>query len=465
MDTITKPVLSDEQQLAHDALVAYATGKDATYAMMLMKGYAGTGKTFTITEVIKTLKTFGLKNDDDIFFGNEQSYPLDIAVTAPTHKAIRVLRKFSTFRTEVEFATIHSLLGLREDVDDKTGKVKYVQSNDPNARRIEDYDVIILDEASMLNDELFHLMLPYTTMGKKIIFLGDPVQIPPVGHKDAIPFKEDMQKKYNIGEVELSTIRRQALDNPILAYATKIRQEYKTSAQFMVATHLTGSPDYSNGIICMESDEQPVKEILKTFFCTEEFKENPDYMKIIAWRNETVNGYNKVVRELIYRKEIETRQFLDPLPYIMEGEKLIVDKPVILPNGKILLTTNEEIKVEFYEIKNDIIEYYTAEKVDGTWITAYNREHFKFYDTTVSYVNHRGDKIECNIRILHEDNWKKMHTLTESIKAAALGQPFGNPLRNKLWKSYYKTERLFAQVKYNYAITGHKSQLGSYHVN
>lgn len=442
--TLTMPQLTAEQQVVHDTLVRFAKGSSVHDAMVL-KGYAGTGKTFTITKVIQTLK-----NEDNIFNPTSE---LNIAVSAPTHKAVRVLKKFSTFQNDVTFATIHSLLGLKEEITPE-GKIKYVESKDPNLIRITSFNVLFIDESSMLADELFLMLIQYIRHGLRIIFLGDPIQIPPVNHADSMPFKENSQKYYNIGVLELKSIIRQARGNPILEYATRIRMDYKTANDFMVETHVQGSGE--NGIIKLsQSDTQKTKDILKEYFVSEEFRQDADHMKVIAWRNAVVNGYNQEIRKLIYPDVTD-------LPFIMVGEKLIMDAPLKLSSGNTLLTTNEEIEVIGYEVKSGKSTILTAAKVDKDYVSDYRDMEFKFYDTQVKYLNDRGTEIFANIRILHENSEGYMNEVLKGITVAAKAVDRASALRNQLWKSFFKTQRLFAQVKYNYAITGHKSQGSTY---
>jgi hypothetical protein len=439
--TVNTPVMTPEQQHAHDALVAYGSGRDQTYRMMLLVGYAGTGKSFTTGRVVESLLM------PDSFL------PLNIAVSAPTHKAVKVMKKMTEYAEAVEFATIHSLLGLKEEVDIKTGKIKFVRSGDPDAARIEEYDVILIDEVSMLSDELFALLTPYTLRGKKIIFIGDPAQIPPVNHKDSKPLMEDIQKQYNIGKVELTTIMRQAAGNPILVHATNIRQEYKTAADFKVETNVVTHDYGTRGVIRLNSGDEPaIKEVLKEYFDCPRFQSDADYMKVIAYRNVIVDEFNKQIRYLIYKQ--------DHLPMLMVGEKLIMDEPLII-GRRIVLSKNEEIEVLGYDIKEGDFDYSTGEKQDFTYSMKADTIRLKFYDVQAQYSTLAGTK-QVTLRILHESEGVRFKRVLDGIKAAALGVAMGSPLRGKFWQSFYRFGRLFSIVKYNYAITAHKSQGSTY---
>jgi exodeoxyribonuclease-5 len=451
----TGPVMNPGQQVAHDQIVGYITGKDKSKAMWALVGYAGTGKTFSLTQIVATLRKGGVRKEDsldDIFGG---ARPLRIAMSAPTHKAVRVMKRFAKGLPGVSFATIHSLLGLKEQIDNN-GKVKFVQSKDPDQIKIETFDVVIIDESSMLADELFGLLIAYAKRGIKLIFVGDPAQIPPVNHLDSKPFIAAEREKYSIGMVELTDIVRQSMDNPILAYATRIRKAYKTASDFPVETHLLNYSTPMSGILHLKEDDSiNTHETIERYFNCEEFRQDADHMKIICWRNKTVDTFNSMVRKHIYRDQGE-------LPFIMKGEKLIVDAPVVLPNGRILLSNNEEIEVSSYDISTATLDYFTMNLVNKEWIADQPEISLKYYNTFVKYFDEDGTEQEANIRILHESERLRLQGVLNEIKKAATAVNFDSPYRGKLWKSFYAVDRTFAAVKYNYAITSHKSQGSTY---
>jgi len=464
--TATTVQLNEGQQLAHDLLVAYITGNWApvkspaivdtsvysAYAMWLLSGYAGTGKTTTLTKVVASIR----QHANDNPFGPRYK----MVMSAPTHKAVKVMKRFAKGLPGMDFATIHSLLGLKEQIDNVTGKQKFVQSKDPDQIKIETFDVVFIDESSMLADELFDLLIPYVKRGVKLIFIGDRCQIPPVNHTDSRPFIEAQREKYNIGMVELTSIVRQALDNPILAYATRIRKGYLTTADFEVVTHTIPDKEPLAGIIHVdETDHARIADIVEAYFNCENFKQDADFMKVIAWRNKTVDEFNRMIRQHIYGHKFPAPA---TLPFVIEGEKMIIDQPVVLPSGRILLSNNEEIEVDHFTIDDGELTYFTMEQVNREWVPDQPTMEIKFYNTWVKYFDEEGIEQQANIRILHESQHAKLKKVLDDIKRAATNVAFNSPFRGKLWKSFYEVDRKFAAVKYNYAITGHKSQGSTY---
>lgn len=150
-------VLNDLQQYSHDQLHLFATNKlPVTRPYAVLRGYAGTGKT-TLTEfLIKTLLKEALR----------------VGVAAPTHKAVKVLKESKV--DGVEYRTVHSMLRLKEKRNDTTGEITYEEDKfSKESIPIEDLDVLILDEASMLGKDLFMRIAEWIRRNKlRVIFIG-----------------------------------------------------------------------------------------------------------------------------------------------------------------------------------------------------------------------------------------------------------------------------------------------------
>jgi hypothetical protein len=176
-------------------------------------GYAGTGKTTTIIETVTGLIKTGIIKK--------------VVFTAPTNQAVIVLKnKFknnieeiyekyyklnfanSTFEDKIDalklvgieivFITIHKLLKFELDMDNK-GNVIFVRNG--NKSIIDKYDFVVIDECSMLQiniiDELIHELKTNIKLKKsKILFSGDPAQLPPVNEKTSCIFNMNITKKY-----------------------------------------------------------------------------------------------------------------------------------------------------------------------------------------------------------------------------------------------------------------------------
>jgi exodeoxyribonuclease-5 len=105
--------------------------------------------------------------------------------------------------------TCHSMIYMPKE-DPVTGKMKFILALDGPAS---DADLIMLDEVSMIGQLM---AADFRKFGKKILVMGDPGQLPPVGDAGAFTNRTP--------DVFLSEVHRQALDSPILRIATMLRQ-------------------------------------------------------------------------------------------------------------------------------------------------------------------------------------------------------------------------------------------------
>lgn len=154
----------------------------------IVQGCAGTGKSSTVSGMLGGLK--------DYLF----------AQTALSGKA-------SVNLTEVtgeEGYTIHRLLGFNP-----------VHGFTYNKDNFLPYDIIILDELSMVGAELFYKLIQSIKTGAKLIMLGDTGQLESIGVGNVM--KDLIESKY-INIVELTTIHRQAQKSAIITESMKIRQ-------------------------------------------------------------------------------------------------------------------------------------------------------------------------------------------------------------------------------------------------
>lgn len=180
--------LSKEQVVARDAILkAIKSRKPKT----VLGGYAGTGKS-------TLLGTMALMFQHDL--------KLNVAYAAPTGKAAGVLRRsLAANGVRSGFCgTLHRL--IYKPVVDSLGNVT-------NWDRVQSlgYDLIVVDEASMVTGQILEDLEEY---GIPIIFCGDHGQLPPVGEEINLMAEPD---------VRLETVRRQALENPIVALGFLIR--------------------------------------------------------------------------------------------------------------------------------------------------------------------------------------------------------------------------------------------------
>jgi len=427
--------LNSDQRKAFDELVRFVCDPldDSVY---VLKGWAGTGKTYCVSVLVRYVL--------NSVHPTHNWYK--IAVTGPTNKSVRVIKKTSGLKNgRVTFQTIHKLLGLTEKIT-SDGKQEFVNQGDFKPQ-INSIKLLIIDEVSMLNDDLFHEILKYR--GKiKIICMGDPAQIPPVGRPDCIPFREELAEGYRIKTLNLKQIMRQKEDNAIIESSVAIRSDLgRAKNPVEPVTKLNAKGE---GIEFLNLNDSEIRrgfsERLRQYFVTDDFKKDSEYAKIIAWRNKTVATMNDVIRRVIYGDEALGSK-------ILVGEKLIANNPII-QGETVILNTNEEFTVDSFNIKSDDLRYQISDHPDAEPFPI----TLKYYETVVSYLDDEDETVRVNIEILHEDSEMDFKKLANILKLRAIEKKG----KDKSWIVYYNFLRKYADVNYAYCTSAHKSQGSTY---
>ena len=223
-------------------------------------GYAGTGKTTLARHLAEGV-------DGDVLFA------------AFTGKAAQVLRSKGASKA----STIHSLIyrprGEETVEDEDTGKKEVLPMFSLNRQSpVAKASLIIIDECSMVDEELGHDLLSF---GTQVLVLGDPGQLPPVSGGGFFTEHEP--------DILLEEIHRQALDNPIVELARQVRE----GGQVMIG-------DYGSQAKVISKSEVTADLVLDTD-------------QVLVGTNRTRRRYNERLREL--------KGFDGPLP--AAGDKLV----------------------------------------------------------------------------------------------------------------------------------------------
>ncbi len=178
---------SDQQQQA----IVHAV----THGLLLLTGGPGTGKTTIINGILSVFHQMGLK----------------CLLAAPTGRA----SKRMTEVTGQDASTIHRLLGA--GIDHHTGKLFFSKDEDDPLKA----DVVIVDEMSMVDVSLLYNLLRAVPGNARLILVGDPDQLPPVG--PGFPFG-DMLRSGVLPVVQLTEIFRQAQQSLIVMNAHRVNR-------------------------------------------------------------------------------------------------------------------------------------------------------------------------------------------------------------------------------------------------
>mgnify|MGYP003290765669 CR=1 FL=1 len=167
----------------------------ATSGVLLVTGGPGTGKTTILKGILSLLGQMQLR----------------CVLAAPTGRAAKRLTEV----TGEDASTIHRLLEC--GIDPNTGKMEFVRDEDNPLKA----DAVIVDEMSMVDIQLLHSLLRAIPQGKRLILVGDPDQLPPVG--PGSPFA-DCLRSGMLPTVRLTEIFRQAQESLIVMNAHRVNQ-------------------------------------------------------------------------------------------------------------------------------------------------------------------------------------------------------------------------------------------------
>lgn len=259
-----------------------------------------------------------------------------VVCTAPTNKAVSVI---SEKIPAAEAMTTHGLLGLRLKKTEWGG-----YTLEPEGKsKVADFDVVVVDECSMLDAKLYEPLMAQAR-NTFLLFVGDPHQLPPPisGLERSPVFDDPRHAQFTLGEIV-----RQKAGSPILGMATGIRNH--PDGRFPVE-RLREYP----GIEIIPQDHVAATWTAGT--------------RILAWRNETVQSYNRQMHErfhphtrwpfcpkerVILARQFETRSGAR-LHNSAEGEVLAIDDgrhpfwPDIPAWRVTLLMDDDTHVIEFY---------------------------------------------------------------------------------------------------------------------
>ena len=187
------------QRAAREAGVTYSSQQEQAIRMaaregvLLITGGPGTGKTTVLKGILCLLEQMELK----------------CVLAAPTGRAAKRLSEV----TGQEASTIHRL--LEAGIDPALGEMVFLRDE----RNPLDADAVIVDEMSMMDIELLHSLLRAVPGRKRLILVGDPDQLPPVG--PGFPFS-DMLRSGMLSTLRLTEIFRQAQESLIVMNAHRV---------------------------------------------------------------------------------------------------------------------------------------------------------------------------------------------------------------------------------------------------
>lgn len=466
---------------------------DETSHTFGLYGYAGTGKTTIVVKLIEYLLN--------------GKYISSVVFSAPTNKAVNVLKSkfYGTINSNnptqnIQFMSIHKLLNYMGETDTSGQKI-FVKKGEGDLHK---FDLVIIDEASMVEKKIVtDIFEDIERLGSnkvawkniiKIIFVGDPAQLPPVNEKNSIIFAKNKSELKTVKIDIASSILSQnyivlnhivrTKNNNIINLCQNIRgwidnlnkpelQEFSGNGLHLYK--------YKKGTNKTES--KWFKKYLKTL------KNNEEVSNIIlTWTNGRTNDYNSCIRNTLFAVSAEDNKFVI-------GDVLILSSYYNM-DAKTPFYTSEQIKVvemeriiktcypikmdsKLHDPKNEFYLPHIYSKLDKT-VTEINRIISGQYNAIkLSVIKLSDDRQTKNSKIdiyqivtIGESSEKR---LKADIKAGSDKINKLNDYYNKkyggediiiktLWKKFNEAiVEQFADVSHAFSITTHKAQGSGYY--
>jgi ATP-dependent exoDNAse (exonuclease V) alpha subunit len=416
--------LTEDQEQALSAFMSFYKDPEerSTY---LLTGSAGTGKTFMINIFSRFLRKMGFK----------------VVLLAPTGRAAKVI----TRRTHRPAYTIHHhIYNVAEGL---YGDLSVQQRPKKEKKKV----VYIVDEASMVGDQtdgstrrglLLDLLEfvfdedPY----RKLILVGDPVQLPPVGHDTSPALDADFlrfQGMLHLFIAHLTEVKRQVVDSEVLENALLIRDAFLNEE----SNELSLIP--GRDVITLENGYEGLETYLGYYE-----EGNPDRAVFITYSNYRATQISQAIRRNLFYED--SQELLVPSDLLMVvknnyGWGNEEDKSQNIPfiaNGE--MGTVREVYQDTYEEKYGL----------------------KFIDAEIEFLDPKQEPIRLTCKLVLDLLQVKLPQLPKEALFTVTNErsrEYANLPKREAMEMMRKDPYINAlQVKYGYAITGHKSQGGQW---
>ncbi len=386
--------------------------------LMVINGYAGTGKTSALSALIKVLKKMSMR----------------YILLAPTGRSAKVLSNF----TGEKASTIHRHIYRQKSLEGGIGSFSLDINKSTDT-------IFIVDEVSLISsakdvDSIFGSgdtlsdLITYikSNSRNRLILVGDHAQLPPIGLDNSPALDLDYLSSFtpNVFSVTLTEVVRQATDSGILMNATSLRNEIENGELKPPRFNLSRYDDIKS----LKGGEL-IEELTNCIG-----KYGIDEVVVLCRSNLRANRYNQGIRNRVL--------FLEEK--LQRGDKLMVVKNCYNFEGK-----GEELD---FIANGDV----------ATLVKIHNYEErygFHFADAILSFSDYNDIEIEAKIILDTLDS--SSSGLNKDEQLALFEGVFEdyNAITSK--KKRYKAVREdpyfnALQIKYSTAITGHKSQGGQW---
>lgn len=385
---------------------------------MLLRGYAGTGKTSLVSALIQTLPQLRVNS----------------ILLAPTGRAAKVLSGYSGRQAY----TIHKKIYMT--ATDAAGVLRTVRAINKHS-----YTLFIVDEASMIGLEqtlsrhsLLEDLVGYVYDGNhcRLMLIGDTAQLPPVGQSESPALDSRYLSSMfdlNVLSHELTEVVRQQSLSGILSNATALRTQIAEMEEYDEA-HLPLFSTYDD-VISLQGED--LTETLYREYGGQELED----VVVVTRSNKRANMFNQGIRNTVFFREQE----------VNAGDFLMVVK-----NNYYWLDDDSTIG---FIANGDIVEVLSVRNVQELY-------GFRFADATLRFVDYPDEQSrDCKIMLstLYSESpsltAEEQQRLYETVMEDYADLPTkADRLREMRQNPYYNA----LQVKFSYALTCHKTQGGQW---
>ncbi|MFM7314273.1 MAG: AAA family ATPase [Cyanobium sp.] len=419
-------LLTEDQKAAEASFIGWLEAGAAGVPFVL-SGYAGTGKTFLSMRLLERV----------------EARSLCWTVVAPTHKAVGVLRSHLDqvgLRPTWYPSTIHRLLRLKLR---RQGDRETCEETAQTAAALENLALVLVDEASMVDSTLLEITLrcahPFRT---RLVFVGDPAQLPPVGEPVSPVFAMERAS----GAALTHVVRHQG---PVLRLAQGIREQ-ALPCRLPPALGMIRSSEGQVALLNRQEWLRAAQEALRR--CAE--SGDPDRTRILCYTNRSLEQLVPIARSALHGA------MADQLP-VLPGEVLISRGAVLAPACRqgaeggeepdMVLGSNRELQVIDVRPERCDLADFGLQGSDLVGMAV------PLIDTLWARVD-TGEK-QIDLRLLPPLGSEARHLLEAVLERLRLAaREAGQKGGRALWRRFFLLRDAFASLGPAAVLTVHRSQ-------
>lgn len=442
---------TDEQSEAMNLMGEFLTSRRGM-ELLLLRGYAGTGKTTLVGALVKTLA--------------QLRQP--VVLMAPTGRAAKVFSSYS----EHPAYTIHKRIYRQKSITDDSSFSLNVN--------LSKHTLFIVDEASMIaNDGLSSsvfgtgrllddlIQYVYSGEGCRLMLMGDTAQLPPVGEEESPALSPSLLESYGLEvfEMTLTQVMRQLSESGILHNATRIRchlmEQWARKHGAWDSPSAAGEAGSLSSIVSSRFPDvgrvsgSDLIDSLETSYS----RWGTDDCMIICRSNKRANIYNQGIRNRILYREEE----------LTSGDRIMIVKNNYYWAERELQALIKQAKSDNPQAPLPTLPLSFIANGDIAVVRRVRRTRelygFRFADVLLRFPDYDDYELEATVLLdtLHSESPALTREESNRLFEAVM-EDYAHITQKKERYQQLRLDPHFnaLQVKYAYAVTCHKAQGGQW---